>query len=118
MGIAVDTLHVMSAFRTPYYNRAIGDVEYSAHQWGSAADVYVDPGKTNQMADLNRDGRVDVQDSKTLYDEVERMLTVKELAPFEGGMGFYPGTGSHPPFVHVDVRGTKARWHGNQNSPE
>ncbi len=43
MGFAVDTLHVMSAFRTPFYNRAIGDVEYSAHQWGSAADVYVDP---------------------------------------------------------------------------
>jgi len=27
-------------------------------------------------------------------------------------MGFYPSTSTHPPFVHVDVRGTKARWHG------
>jgi hypothetical protein len=112
MGFAVDTLHVMSAFRTPYYNRAIGDVEYSAHQWGSAADVYVDPEQTNRMADLNGDGRVDVQDSKALYDEVERMLAVKELALFQGGMGFYPATSTHPPFVHVDVRGTRARWRG------
>ena len=112
MGFAVDTLHVMSAFRTPFYNRAIGDVEYSAHQWGSAADVYVDPENTNRMADLNGDGRIDVQDSRRLYDEVERMLAVKELAAYQGGMGFYPGTAAHPPFVHVDVRGTKARWQG------
>jgi hypothetical protein len=112
MGFAVETLHVMSGFRTPFYNRAIGDVEYSAHQWGSAADVYVDPGNANQMADLNGDGRIDIQDSKRLYDEVERMLAVKELAPYQGGMGFYPATATHPPFVHVDVRGTRARWQG------
>jgi hypothetical protein len=112
MGFAVDTLHVMSAFRTPFYNRAIGDVEYSAHQWGSAADVYIDPENRNRMADLNGDGRVDVQDSKRLYDEIERMLAAKELAPYQGGMGFYPGTAAHPPFVHVDVRGTRARWQG------
>jgi len=112
MGFAVDTLHVMSAFRTPFYNRAIGDVEYSAHQWGSAADVYVDPENANRMADLNRDGRIDIQDSRRLYDEVERMLAVKELAVYQGGMGFYPGTAAHPPFVHVDVRGTRARWQG------
>jgi hypothetical protein len=112
MGFAVDTLHVMSAFRTPFYNRAIGDVEYSAHQWGGAADVYIDPENRNRMADLNGDGRVDVQDSKRLYDEIERMLAAKELAPYQGGMGFYPGTAAHPPFVHVDVRGTRARWQG------
>src|SRR6185436_18658744 len=44
LGVNVDTLNVMSAYRTPYYNHAIGDVKYSMHQWGSAADVYVDPG--------------------------------------------------------------------------
>jgi hypothetical protein len=27
-------------------------------------------------------------------------------------MGFYPGTSAHPPFVHIDVRGTAARWKG------
>jgi uncharacterized protein YcbK (DUF882 family) len=112
MGFAVETLHVMSAFRTPYYNHAIGDVKYSMHQWGSAADVYIDPLKKDRMADLNRDGQVDIQDSKVLYDEIERMLADKDLARFQGGMGFYPGTSAHPPFVHIDVRGTAARWKG------
>jgi uncharacterized protein YcbK (DUF882 family) len=112
MGFEVDTLHLMSAFRTPYYNHAIGDVKYSLHQWGSAADVYIDPLKKDRMADLNRDGQVDIQDSKFLYDEIERMLADKDLARFQGGMGFYPGTSAHPPFVHIDVRGTAARWKG------
>jgi hypothetical protein len=112
MGFAVDTLHVMSAFRTPYYNHAIGDVPYSMHQWGSAADIYIDPLKQDRMADLNRDGRVDLQDSKTLSDEIERLLATKDYARFQGGMGIYPGTSAHPPFVHVDVRGTAARWKG------
>jgi len=112
MGFKVDTLHVMSAFRTPYYNTLIGDVKYSLHQWGSAADVYIDPLKKNQMADLNRDGLVDIRDSLFLYDEIELMLATKEYRRFQGGMGFYPGTLAHPPFVHIDVRGTPARWKG------
>jgi hypothetical protein len=112
MGFEVDTLHVMSGFRTPYYNRAIGDVKYSMHQWGSAADIFIDPLKKDRMADLNHDGQVDIQDSKLLFDEIERLLASKDLARFQGGMGFYPGTSAHPPFVHVDVRGTAARWKG------
>ena len=112
LGFKVDTLNVMSAYRTPYYNHAIGDVKYSMHQWGSAADVYVDPHTRNRMEDLNRDGRVDISDAKFLYDEIERMLSTKELRRFQGGMGYYPATAAHPPFVHVDVRGTAARWKG------
>src|SRR5262249_48576342 len=38
LGVDVDTLHLMSAYRTPFYNHAIGDATYSMHQWGSAAD--------------------------------------------------------------------------------
>ena len=112
MGFAVDTLHVMSAFRTPFYNHAIGDVTYSMHQWGSAADIYVDPRNNDRMADLNHDGRVDIEDAKVLHDEVERMLTDRDLARLQGGMGYYPANAAHPPFVHVDVRGTAARWKG------
>ena len=112
LGVNVDTLNVMSAYRTPYYNHAIGDVKYSMHQWGSAADVYVDPDRKNRMEDLNRDKRVDIDDAKFLYDDIERMLAVKEFKKFEGGMGYYPATSAHPPFVHVDVRGTAARWKG------
>jgi peptidase M15-like protein len=112
LGFHVDTLHVMSAYRTPYYNHAIGDGKYSMHQFGSAADVYVDPENTDRMADLNHDRVIDVNDSKFLYDRVDELLAKPEYARFQGGLGFYPATSAHPPFVHVDVRGTKARWKG------
>src|SRR5437868_5789357 len=78
IGFAADTLHVMSAYRTPYYNHAIGDVRYSMHQWGSAADIYVDPQHRDRMEDLNHDGRVDAGDSKLLFDEIEQLLAKPE----------------------------------------
>jgi len=112
MGFKTDTLHIMSAYRTPYYNHAIGDVRYSMHQWGGAADLYIDPKKTDRMEDLNRDGRIDIRDAKFLYDEIDKMLTGPEYKRFQGGMGFYPANAAHPPFVHVDVRGAAARWKG------
>jgi hypothetical protein len=112
IGFAADTLHVMSAYRTPFYNRAIGDVKYSMHQWGSAADIYVDPQNRDRMVDLNHDGRIDTADAKFLYDEIEQLLAKPENRRLQGGMGFYPATAAHPPFVHVDVRGTAARWQG------
>ncbi len=64
------------------------------------------------MADLNHDGRVDIEDSKFLYDEIDRMLMTAAFKKFQGGLGYYPGTSAHPPFVHVDARGTAARWKG------
>jgi uncharacterized protein YcbK (DUF882 family) len=82
------------------------------HQFGSAADIYIDPGDKDRMADLNHDRSVDVNDSRFLYNRIEGLLTLKAFAPLQGGMGFYPATSAHPPFVHVDVRGTKARWRG------
>jgi hypothetical protein len=112
IGFTADTLHVMSAYRTPFYNRAIGDVTYSMHQWGRAADIYVDARHRDRMEDLNRDGRVDVRDSKFLSDQIEGLLARSEYRKFQGGLGFYPATNAHPPFVHVDVRGTRARWQG------
>jgi hypothetical protein len=112
LGVSVDTLHVMSAYRTPFYNHAIGDVKFSVHQWGGAADIYVDPMKNDRMADLNHDGRVDVGDSRFLYEQIERLLAEPDLRKFQGGMGYYPANSAHPPFVHVDVRGTPARWKG------
>lgn len=112
IGFKTDTLHVMSAYRTPFYNHAIGDVKYSMHQFGSASDIYVDPDKKEQMEDLNRDGRIDIADSKFLFDQIEQMLAEQPYQKFQGGMGFYPATSAHPPFVHVDVRGTRARWKG------
>jgi hypothetical protein len=111
-GFKTDSLKIMSAYRTPFYNHAIGDVPYSIHQWGGAADIYIDPENVNRMEDLNRDGRIDVRDSKFLFDEIEALIAEKQGQKFQGGMGFYPANSAHPPFVHVDVRGTRARWQG------
>jgi len=112
LGFHVDTLHIMSAYRTPFYNHAIGDVLFSQHQWGSAADIYIDTDNHDRMDDLNHDGKIDTADSRYLYNVIEQMLTEPADRKFEGGMGYYRGTTAHPPFVHVDVRGTKARWVG------
>jgi hypothetical protein len=112
LGFKTDTLHVMSAYRTPYYNHAIGDVRYSMHQFGGAADIFVDPDNKGRMVDLNRDGVIDLGDAKFLYDEIDRMLATAQYQKFQGGLGFYRATSAHPPFVHLDVRGTKARWQG------
>jgi hypothetical protein len=55
---------------------------------------------------------VDVNDAQYLQTAIEQMISRPAFRRFEGGLGVYPATSAHPPFVHVDVRGTKARWKG------
>ena len=110
-GYQADRLHVMSGFRTPQYNRGGGDprgrAEQSRHQYGDAADVWVENGD-GTMADLNRDGRVDARDAAVLAESAERVeARHPELV---GGVGVYRATGAHGPFVHIDTRGRRARW--------
>lgn len=102
-GYPASTFHVMSGYRTPAYNQAIGNVLYSRHTFGAAADVFVDENRDGRMDDLNRDGRSDARDGELLY----RLF---ETAGVEGGMGEYPPTHAHGAFVHIDVRDRRARW--------
>jgi hypothetical protein len=106
-GIEADTLHVMSGYRTPFYNKAIGNVAFSMHQFGGAADVFVDEDGDQRMDDINGDERVDVADAQHLYQIIDALETG---LPWVGGLGPYPATPAHGPFVHVDVRGRRARW--------
>lgn len=54
-GHAVEGLTIMSGYRTPFYNKAIGNVQYSRHVWGGAADFYIDQSpKDGVMDDLNK----------------------------------------------------------------
>lgn len=104
-------LHVMSGFRTPQYNRSGGETagraELSRHQYGDAADVWVENG-AGRMADLNGDGRVDARDAGVVAEAAER---VEQAHPeLVGGIGIYRSTRSHGPFVHIDTRGYRARW--------
>jgi hypothetical protein len=110
-GIPVRRMTVMSGFRTPQYNqRGVGSgrAQDSRHQYGDAADVFVDNDGDGWMDDLNGDGRVDHRDAQLILAAVDRVeRRHPELA---GGVGVYRATRAHGPFAHVDVRGRRARW--------
>jgi uncharacterized protein YcbK (DUF882 family) len=111
-GVHVEHLAIMSGFRTPEYNRqGVGEggrARDSRHQYGDAADVFVDNDGRGRMDDLNHDGRVDYRDARVIRDAVDRVETAHpELV---GGVGVYRGNSVHGPFAHVDARGVRARW--------
>ncbi len=112
-GHAVSRMTVMSGFRTPQYNaKGVGPkggrATDSRHQYGDAADVFVDNDGDGRLDDLNGDGRVDTRDARVILESVER---VEQAHPdLVGGAGLYRATRAHGPFVHVDVRGARARW--------
>jgi hypothetical protein len=110
-GHRADSLHVMSGYRTPFYNQAIGNVPHSRHVFGGAADVFVDAHpEDGRMDDLNGDGVSDLGDARYLYEMIDRMFDGADADPMLGGLGLYDSTPAHGPFVHVDVRGVRARW--------
>ena len=103
---------VLSGFRTPAYNLALGDASgrarESRHQYGDAADIIIDANHDGRMDDLNHDGRVDARDVRVIEESVERVEHAHpELA---GGLGLYDAMGPSGPFAHIDVRGEVARW--------
>lgn len=75
---------INSACRCEAHNKAVGGVPNSQHVQGKAADIRVSG------------------------------LTPKELAKFAEEIPDFNkgGIGTYNSFVHVDVRGTKARWKG------
>jgi uncharacterized protein YcbK (DUF882 family) len=107
------TLRVLSGFRSPRANAAgirPGSLRArdSRHMYGDAADIVVDGNADGRMDDLDGDGRVGVRDARYLRGEVERVESRHpELA---GGVGVYRSSRTHGPFVHVDARGSRARW--------
>lgn len=110
-GIRCDSFAVLSGFRTPFYNKSIQNVEYSRHCWGGAADIFIDVApKDGMMDDLNKDGKIDVEDARVLSKWIEEWKTREDYDGFVGGLGLYRKTSARGPFVHVDVRGFKARW--------
>jgi hypothetical protein len=109
-GYPASTLHIMSGYRTPFYNRAIGNGAYSLHQWGLAADIFVDENGDGMMDDLNGDGRIDYRDAQVIARIVEELHHREDCTDLLGGLACYEKSVAHGPFVHVDVRGRKARW--------
>lgn len=110
-GIPPAAVHVMSGYRTPWYNAHLRDALYSRHTWGDAADLFIGPVPGDPMpGDVNHDGRDDFKDSKLLAADFSRLFYEPGNDYLRGGIGAYPATHAHLPFVHVDARGFRARW--------
>ncbi|MDF1693503.1 MAG: D-Ala-D-Ala carboxypeptidase family metallohydrolase [Zhongshania sp.] len=110
-GIRADSFVVMSGYRTPFYNKAIGNVTNSRHIYGGAADIFIDVKPVNDyMDDLNGDGLTNLKDAEYLYGIADKLVSHSKHPELMGGVGLYDKTPAHGPFVHVDVRGTPARW--------
>jgi len=110
-GIDAQRMRVMSGFRSPQYNQrgvGRGRAKDSRHQYGDAADVMVDNNSDNRLDDLNRDGRVNSKDMRILAEAVESVE--RQYPELVGGLGLYRATSARGPFIHVDVRGQRARW--------
>lgn len=109
-GVEVENMTVMSGYRTPFYNKAIGNVKYSRHVFGDAADVFIDNNSDFKMDDINKDGYSNKKDARVMYKIIDDMKDQTWYKNFIGGLGLYGANSSHPAFVHVDGRGFLARW--------
>jgi lysozyme len=77
-------VRIVSAYRSPAYNRAIKGASLSTHQQAQALDL-----QTKNTAGLYL-----------------ILMELRRAGVFSGGLGLYPT------FVHVDVRGYPATWRG------
>ncbi len=109
-GHHVETLGIMSGYRSPWFNRSNGNAWYSRHQYGDAADFFVDADGDGRMDDLNEDGKVNGADARTLQCIIETLAVDARDDIVPGGLGTYRSSHVHGPFVHTDARGFRARW--------
>jgi hypothetical protein len=110
-GLPGEHIQIMSGYRTPDYNRSLGNrTRYSRHIVGDAADVYLDADGDERMDDLNGDGRVNRRDAIYLLGLVNEMDNSSAYGSLVGGASAYSSNHDHGPFVHVDTRGFPARW--------
>ncbi len=108
-------VHNISGFRTPIYNASIGnETSFSQHLYGGAADIWIESFPANGlMDDIDRNKRVDVFDGERLV-EIVRQVEARGEARV-GGASAYRWNRVHGPFVHIDVRGSAARWSTARN---
>jgi len=74
-------LLINSAYRCPERNRQVGGVDNSQHLYGKAVDISM----------------------RTIDKDIEEVRDIAEEIGFDG-------IGLYKTFIHLDVRGSKARW--------
>jgi hypothetical protein len=95
-------IDVHSGFRAPEHNKRIRRAaKDSQHQYGDAADVAID---------ANGDGKLTAMDSRMVGLAVE--IVELKHPDLVGGLGIYTSGHSSTNYVHIDVRGRRARWRG------
>ncbi|HYW49803.1 MAG TPA: D-Ala-D-Ala carboxypeptidase family metallohydrolase [Gemmatimonadaceae bacterium] len=96
-------LNVASGFRSPSHNGVLsGSAQDSRHMYGDAADIAID---------ANNDGRLTEIDARLVAAAAEAVE--RKHPDLVGGIGLYiTPDGAGWPYVHVDVRGHRARWRG------
>lgn len=110
-GWKADTFFIMSGFRTPFYNAAIGNKTTSSrHLFGDASDIYIDNDRDGVMDDLDGDGKITKKDAVALADLAKEIAEADHRNWPKGGIGIYEANAAHGPFVHIDARGFPARW--------
>ena len=80
---------ILSSYRSPAYNKAVGGAPLSLHLGFNALDIAFDGVSPQQV-----------------YD---RLIEWRKAGKFTGGLGLYQASG----FVHIDTRGNNATWKGN-----
>jgi hypothetical protein len=108
-GVKFDRFAVFWGYRRPAYNWRVERGRNSAHIYGGAADIIIDANNDGRLDDLNHDGQSNRKDAKVLAAYAEELEV--EHPELVGGIGWYGRTRSRGPFIHVDVRGKRARWH-------
>jgi len=80
---------IISGYRSPERNKAVGGADKSQHIEAKAADIKIAGIPTEEI-----------------YNRIDKLISQGKIK--QGGLGKYVKSG----FVHYDVRGTKARWEG------
>jgi uncharacterized protein YcbK (DUF882 family) len=96
------SVNVHSGFRSPWYNRLVPRAARdSRHQYGDAIDIAID---------ADGDGRLTARDARLVAAAAESVE--REHPDLAGGVGVYTSRRYNEAYVHIDARGTRARWRG------